>query len=73
MSKFRGVLIGLVIEVEDSHLKGEVVDESKHTLSIKTQNAEKKIIKEQHTFIINNTRIDGQQLVGRPEERIKIR
>jgi RNase P/RNase MRP subunit p29 len=68
---FRGVLIGKTIEVEGDHLRGKVIDETRQTLTLKTQKGEKKIVKKQHMFIINNSMIKGAELLGRPEERIK--
>ncbi len=73
MKKFTGVLIGKEIAVEGIHLKGKVINESKQTLTIKTEKGEKKIIKQQHSFIINSSKVEGQELLGRPEERIKSR
>ena len=73
MKKFAGVLIGKDIMVEGSHLKGKVINETKQTLTIKTEKGKKKIIKHQHSFIINSSKVGGQELLGRPEERIKSR
>ncbi len=71
MNRFKGILIGKDIAIEGSHLEGKVINESKQTITIRTKNGEKKVIKGQHAFIINGSRVEGQQLLGRPEERIK--
>ena len=71
MKRNSSVLIGKKIMVEKSHLKGKVINETKQTLTIKTQKGEKKVIKTQHSFIINGAKVEGQELLGRPEERIK--
>lgn len=74
--------IGLEIEVTDSSnkaligLKGTIVDETKNTFKILTQdNKEKIVVKDQIIFItkINEKKlkINGKILSGRPEERIK--
>jgi RNase P/RNase MRP subunit p29 len=73
MKRYTGVLIGAMVEVEGSNLRGKLINETKHTITIKTAAGEKKLLKEQHAFIINNARVDGEQLRGRPEERIKNR
>jgi RNase P/RNase MRP subunit p29 len=65
------VLIGKDIEVAKSHLKGKVINETKQTITIKTQKGEKRVIKKLHTFIINGAMIPGERFLGRIEERIK--
>lgn len=73
--------IGLKIEVMNSKnhslngLKGVVVDETKNTLIIETDNGLKSLLKSQihFGFKINETKyiIDGKKICFRPEERIK--
>ncbi|MBI5797553.1 ribonuclease P protein subunit [Candidatus Woesearchaeota archaeon] len=77
----RHELIGLWVVVVDAQnkslqgLEGEIVDETKSTLRIKTKNGEKSVLKKGADFKVN---LDGQEiiikgdiLVGRPEDRIK--
>jgi RNase P/RNase MRP subunit p29 len=71
MKRVTGVIIGLDIEVEGSHLKGKVINETKNTITIKTQRGDKKVIKKNHAFTINGAKVPGEQLLGRIEERIK--
>lgn len=65
------VLIGKEIEVAKSHLKGKVINETKHTITIQTKQGEKKVIKKLHSFIVSGVTIPGEQFLGRIEERIK--
>ncbi len=78
----RHELIGLDVTVFDSTnkkiigLHGKVVDESRQTLKIKTSKGEKTMIKNQCVFSFCLptgvcVRVDGKQLVSRPEDRIK--
>ncbi|MEK6934486.1 MAG: ribonuclease P protein subunit [Nanoarchaeota archaeon] len=73
----RHELIGLKVEITNSAnsslkgIKGKIIDETKNTITIETKNNHKKIIKSQVKMKINNKEIDGTDLVGRPEERIK--
>jgi ribonuclease P protein subunit POP4 len=77
----RQELIGLDIEIVGSTnkslqgLKGKVIDETKNTLVIEMQGNTKRILKNQIALkcvIAGVTaRINGRQLVGRSEERLK--
>ena len=76
-------LIGLIMEVEESSnrdmegLRGRVVDETRNTFVIETeQGVEKRIPKSGNTFIFvledgTRARIRGDRLIARPEDRIK--
>ena len=77
-------LIGLDIEVVKSPnsnligIAGRVVNETRNTFTIFQENKEKTIIKENAIFnfsLPNGTivEIDGNILIGRPEDRIKKR
>lgn len=77
-------LIGLEIEIVKSNnrtlegLKGKILDESKNMFKIETDDHKiKNIIKNQVKIMINLNQkkyiIDGKQLVGRPEDRLKKR
>ena len=71
------ILIGKEIEVIDSGnktligLRGEVIDETKNTLTIRTEKEDKKIPKENNEFMVENKKINGTKLLGRIEVRIK--
>ncbi len=77
----RHELIGLDVVVVDAQnknligIKGEIVDETKHSFMIQSKNDEKRVLKKGTSFklIINNQGIiiKGDILVGRPEDRIK--
>jgi len=73
----RHELIGLAIEIVEAKnaslngLKGKIIDETKNMFVIKTKNATKNIIKNQVKMKINGIIINGEELVGRSEERIK--
>ncbi len=74
-------LIGLHIEVTGSSnrsligLHGKVVEETRNTITIEENNKEKKLVKGQITLAttINGKKItiNGELLIGRPEERLK--
>ncbi len=78
----RHELIGLEVLIEKSAnkslegLKGNVIDESRQTLTLKTAKVEKKVAKDVCTFIFvlpsgEKVRVYGSLLVSRPEDRIK--
>lgn len=80
----RAAIIGEQIEVTDADnptlkgLKGTATDETKNTITIKTENGYKKLVKDQITITIKDQEqkqktINGKQLVGRTEARIKSR
>lgn len=55
-----------------ANLQGAVVDETRNTLVIQTNDGKrKKLVKSHHTFELDGTRVPGAVLEGRPEERIK--
>ncbi len=75
-------LIGLKVKVVSSGnqsqigMEGEVADETRNTLVIKTETKNKTIIKAQATFEFTlpsgeEVRVDGKLLVARPEDRVK--
>ena len=78
----RHELIGLKVKIAESSNKknvgisGKVVDETRNIIVIeKTNGKEVKLAKEQNVFVFDlngqKVRIDGEILVGRPEDRIK--
>ncbi|MBR9682966.1 hypothetical protein GOV03_00305 [Candidatus Woesearchaeota archaeon] len=72
-------LIGQEIEIVDSknksnlHLEGKIVNETKNTIEIDHQGTIKTLLKSNITFKIKgtNTLIEGENIIKRPEERIK--
>lgn len=79
---FRHELIGLPVKVVNSThegfigIKGKVVDETKSTIRIETDNTEKVIPKGAATFHFylpdgNIVEIKGKIIIARPEDRIK--
>jgi len=80
MSKFVcSEFIGKDVEITESEnksnigLKGKIIDETKNIIIIKNQNKIKKINKNQNkiNFVNENITINGKEIIGRPEERIK--
>jgi ribonuclease P protein subunit POP4 len=71
-------IIGMKMKVIKSQnadavgLAGKVVDDTRHTVIIQTNDGKRKrLIKSQHVFQLDNKKVPGQELIGRPEERIK--
>ena len=55
-------------------MEGSVVDETKSTFKIKNTNEEEKtVLKSGAVFLINNQEIKGDEILRRPEERIKLK
>ena len=65
------------VEVVGKNVQGKIIDETKNMLTIKTKKGIKKIIKKNSKmeFTIENERIavEGDRLVARPEDRIKLK
>ncbi|MDD5651570.1 MAG: ribonuclease P protein subunit [Candidatus Nanoarchaeia archaeon] len=74
-------LIGLHIMILDSNnknligMQGKIVDETKNMFTIKTNEGEKKLIKNNIKFEVITKegimKIEGKKIVGRPEDRLK--
>ncbi|PIN87399.1 ribonuclease P [Candidatus Woesearchaeota archaeon CG10_big_fil_rev_8_21_14_0_10_32_24] len=72
-------LIGEEIVVVDATnpslngVKGKVVDETKHTIMVDVQGTIKTLMKNAISFTIKgkDLRIEGKDLIKRPEERVK--
>lgn len=73
-------LIGLRVEVlnatdpSQAHLRGLVVDETRNTLVVEIQGAEKRIPKQGSRFcfeIQGGVEVDGDEIRFRPEDRVK--
>lgn len=79
----RHELIGLETEVTNSDcksfvgLKGVIIDETKNTLEIRTDDGDRTVPKKGKTFAFNiedkNTTIQGNVLIARPQDRTKTR
>lgn len=73
----KGELIGLKVKVvrcRDPTLvnrKGEIIDETKNTLLIKTRDREKRIAKDIAQFEIDGITVEGKRIKCQPWERIK--
>jgi ribonuclease P protein subunit POP4 len=73
--------IGLAVKVHDAKnksligIEGKIIDETKNTFKIRTNKKTKIVMKKDVTIDLkiddNKIRINGEKLVGRPEERIK--
>ena len=76
-------IIGKQVKVVESNnpsnkgITAKIVDETKSTITIKTKNGNKKMIKQQNTFEIENKGqtflIEGRLLEKRPEERVSLK
>lgn len=73
----RGEFIGLEVEVIDSKnksligVKGRIIDETKETFIIEYNKKTITIIKKMARLKINGQEIEGMNLFGKPEDRIK--
>ena len=53
-------------------IKGKIIDETKNTFKILTKDKEEKtVLKKGTVFMINQRKIRGDEILQRPEERIK--
>jgi RNase P/RNase MRP subunit p29 len=79
MNKHQQEFIGKQVEIlksknkQQEKLKGQIIDETKNTFTLKTENKTITILKKDKTFTINKQKIDGNKITKRPEERIKIK
>ncbi len=70
-------LIGLKVKVIDADnksqisIEGKIIDETRNTIKVQTTTEIKQLMKNNITLMINDQKINGKNLVGRPEERIK--
>ncbi len=55
----------------DVGIKGIVIEDTKNTIKVRTENKVKILPKKNITLIINDKKIDGNLLIGKEEERIK--
>jgi len=55
-------------------LEGSIIDETKNSFKIKNSKQEEKtVLKKGAVFMINNNIIKGDEIIKRPEERIKLK
>ena len=79
MANEREEFLGQKIQITKSPMKhqqnvcGIIVDETKNTFTILTDDGEKKVLKSKREFLIRGTKINGDKIQKRPEERIKIK
>jgi ribonuclease P protein subunit POP4 len=79
MNKYQQEFIGKKIRIINAknktqqNIEGKIIDETKNTITIKTQNKTVNIIKKENIMEINGQRIDGKKITKRPEDRIKIK
>ena len=70
-------LIGISVEVVAARnpslvgIDGKVTDETRNTIKVLTQDGEKVLVKDQVTMKIEGKIVNGNDLMGRIEERIK--
>lgn len=73
----RHELIGLPVLITKSSnptligVEGEVVDETRNTLKIRTKSGVKQVLKDICTFDLDGVQIEGGDILGRPENRLK--
>jgi ribonuclease P protein subunit POP4 len=71
------ILLGKKVEVIQSSnryeigIKGLVIEDTKNTIKIRTENGVKILIKNNIILMVNDKKIDGNLLIGKEEERIK--
>ena len=66
----------VIIESPMKHqvgFEGLIIDESKNTFTILHEGVEKKVLKNKRVFLIEGTKIHGEKINKKPEERIKIK
>ena len=71
----RGELIGFNIKVIGRDNKGKIIDETKNSFIIESNGKRKRVLKKNNIieFNFNNKKItiNGNELLARPEDRIK--
>lgn len=75
----RHEIIGLKCEANfkgrTTKIAGWIIDETRNTFVMKTDNGKKTLIKEKYDFIFKlpgkSVKVNGTALIGRPQDRIK--
>ncbi len=71
------ILLGNQVEVIQSSnrydvgIKGLVIEDTKNTIKLRTENGIRILIKNNVILMINGKKINGNLLIGKEEERIK--
>ena len=69
-------LIGIDVKVIENNIQGKIIDETKNMFAIRTKKGIKRVIKKNNKmeFAIDGKKImvEGNKLVARPEERVKL-
>lgn len=65
----RSILIGKKIVLDGN--EGKIIDETQNMLTLEMAGRRKKIIKKCHRMTIDGYDISGEDLVGKPQARIK--
>jgi len=71
------ILLGNQVEIIQSSnryevgLIGIVIEDTKNSIKLRTENGVKILLKKNITLMINDKKIDGNLLIGKEEERIK--
>ena len=73
----RGEFIGKQVSVPSKKVEGKIIDETKNSFLVKTNNARKRILKANSLFQIKINdyfvEVDGNTISMKPEDRIKIK
>lgn len=73
----RGEFIGKQVSIPGKKVEGKIIDETKNSFLVKTNNARKRILKANSIFQIkiNNSfvEVDGNAIAMKPEDRIRIK
>ncbi len=59
------------LDFQNKDITGTIINETKFTFTIRTQQGDKTILKKGKEFRINNNKIQGNNILKRPEERIR--
>lgn len=70
----KGEFIGKEVKIiyNDKQINGTIIDETKNMLYVETSNGIKKIIKQHAKIEIDTIKFNGNQIIKRPEDRIKV-
>jgi len=71
----KGEWIGIFVKAlyNGKEFERKIIDKTKNTISIKTKNGVKKILKNNSKIMIDGKTLNGDNLKKRPEERIKLK
>ncbi|MBI2108241.1 ribonuclease P protein subunit [Candidatus Woesearchaeota archaeon] len=73
----RGEFIGKQVEVENTGIRGTIINETKNTFLVASGKSRKDVPKKGNKFMFNimgnNVKVEGNDIASRPEDRIKMR